>query len=87
MPNLAKTANGEVLLILTDYSPYSNEEARSVHVWFDGLAVSGVENLSYEEHELSMNCFAKDNAGIDGFSVRLRPREVLIFKLRNTHVR
>ncbi len=85
--NLVKTADGEVLLILTDYSPYSNEEARSVRVWFDGLAVSGIENLSYEEHELSMNCFTKDNTGIDGFSVRLRPREVLIFRLMNTYVR
>lgn len=77
---IVKTEDGNTLVILTDYSPYSNEKSRTVNVWFDDLTVSKVENLSYDEHAINLNCFT-NNGIIDGFSVTLRPREVLIFKV------
>ena len=81
---LVETANGEKLLVLTDYSPYSNENPRTVSVRFDGLRVSEVKNLSYDAHDIHMNCFER-NGSIDGFSVVLRPREVLVFKVNTPH--
>lgn len=80
---IVKTVNGDTLVVLTDYSPYSNEKPRTVGVRFDNLNVSAVENLWYDAHDINMNFFER-NGRIDGFSAVIRPREVLIFKLRIT---
>lgn len=82
---LVETVSGETLAILTDYSPYSNEHPHTVSVWFDRMRVAAVENLSYDAHDIQLNCFAR-NGQIDGFSVMLRPREVLVFKLKTAAV-
>lgn len=78
---LIETAGNRKLVALTDYSPFSNRKARQVTVWFDGLAVSDIENLPYDEHDIKMNCYKK-NGRVDGFSVQIRPHEMLIFRCR-----
>ena len=79
--NIITTEKGETILVLTDYSPYSNKEKREVNVSLNNLKISSIENLSYDEHEMGMNLFM-NNGMIDGFSVEIRPRETLIFKVK-----
>ena len=71
---------GETLIVLTDYSPYCDLREREVKVIFDKLMVKAVENLVFDDHDISLNLF-EYNGVIDGFSVRIRPHESLVFKI------
>lgn len=75
------TVDGENVIVLTDYSPYRNNDIRRVNVKFNGLTVKKVEYMPYDENDLQINLFESDGK-IDEFSVNIRPRETLIFKLK-----
>ena len=77
--NLVKTEQGETLLLLADYSAFENEEPREVHVWLGQQKFKSLENLSYDAHDPELNLFQKDGY-TDGFSVKIRPHEIMIFK-------
>lgn len=77
--NAVKTVNGETLITLTDYSPYSDLKEHYVKVSFDDIKVKKLENISYDLHDISLNLY-EYNGFIDGFTVKIRPHETLIFK-------
>ena len=75
-----RTVGGEILVVLTDYSPFSARDAREVTVRFDGIKVKSVENLAYDPHDIDLTAF--ENGGvIDSFSVILRSHETLVFRI------
>lgn len=74
------TVGGEILTVLTDYSPFSAQETREVTVRFNGIRVGIVENLEYDPHNISLTLFENDGV-IDSFSVLIRPHETLIFRI------
>ena len=78
---LTETVNNETLLILTDYSPDTNTEPTEVNIAFGKLDVKKIQNLVYEEHDINLNKF-EANGLIKGISVKIRPHETLIFKIK-----
>ena len=77
--NLVKTKQGETLLLLADYSAFEQEEPREVYVWLGQQKFKSLEKLSYDEYDPELNLFQKDGY-TDGFSVKIRPHEIMIFK-------
>ena len=77
----AQTENDEYILLLTDYSPYKNITSHKINVKFNKIDVKGIEFIPYDEHDIEINVFNKQDM-IDGFSVKIRPHETLMFKLR-----
>ena len=76
----AQTENDEYILLLTDYSPYKNITPHKVNVKFNGVDVKGIEFMPYDDCDIEINVFNKQEM-IDGFSVKIRPHETLMFKL------
>lgn len=76
----AQTENDEYILLLTDYSPYKNITPYKVNVKFNGVDVKGIEFMPYDDCDIEINVFNKQDM-IDGFSVKIRPHETLMFKL------
>lgn len=75
-----RTVGGEIVVVLTDYSPFSARDAREVTVRFDGIKVKSVENLAYDPHDIDLTAF-ENGVVIDSFSVILRPHETLVFRI------
>lgn len=78
--NLIRTKNGDTLLLLADYSPYSNENSRRVQLWLKAQRIRKLSKLSYDDFDAELNLYQKDGF-VDGFSVTLRPHEILVFKV------
>lgn len=78
--NIMQDVNGETLLTLTDYSPFGDLKEHEISVTFDGINISEVKSLTYDDNDIKMNLF-EENDIIKGFSTLIRPHETLIFKI------
>ena len=80
---LHETEKGETLLVLTDYSVYSQEKIKTPvmkEIFFNG-DFKDIEyvNMCNDNIELG-RCFENDK--LKSISVMIRPQETLIFKLK-----
>lgn len=71
--------NGDLLVMLTEYSTSSDFCQKNALVKFNGIDICDISYIDYDDHPVDLNIL-RNNGKIEGFNVTIRSKETLIFK-------
>ena len=77
---LFETVHGDIMILLTDYTPYGVGHGKTVTVEINEISVCNVLEVQCTEYLTPINILCKEGQ-IGGFSVEMREREARLFRL------